>query len=657
MDRRLKSFNRKDLFVIVAGIVLGTVGMYVFKGPVSATFAFFYFIAILSAVTYHGLFTGLGVALFASLISLPAVLSDPILQESKNFTLYIILHVGLPAAFAFGAYQLVYRYERQRKQIDELSQSQVKMSRALDEELTRMQLLYQISEKLKSEFQLHKIGDMALDALLKITHAKGCSVWWYDESQGKLVCIGARGVFRGDWQKARLSPGEGISGLAFRERRLIHVTELGKDFGWENKLQREGTFTSALSAPLLGHDKPIGAITILDKIGSKHFSKTDEKLMMMLSSRIAVMLENALLYKELKGQLERTSSLLDVARNLIEVVDLKKLFQVIIENAVSICGAGGGYLLLINREGMLEPKAYVGFASGFAETLKLKLGEGLSGKVAETGQSICALTFDEILKLRHREIHWADISSAIWMPLLLDGKSEGVMCIYTKKDQPTLTEEHKSLLETFAGLAVLAIERSKLYEDMVNTNRRAVEALAAALDAREPSSARKQRTAARFIEHFTKHFDLSPKEREALELAAYLYDIGKIGIPDALLGKAAPLEPEERSLMEKHVYIGADIVGTVDFLKDVVPLVYLHHERVDGKGYPLGLKGDDIPLGARILSVLDGYLSMRQERPYRKALSHEEALEQLRKERGRAYDPKVLDVFEAIIDQNGELEV
>lgn len=649
--------KNRYILVTVACFAIGSIGVYLLEGPIAFPFTSFYYLAVLTAAVHLGLSSALGVALVSSLFSLPAIMDSPLLESNSAYALYSILHVGLPSGFAFFAYALVYRYKMQRKELKSLYETQVRITRTLDEELTRLHMTYQLSQQIQTHLSVGKIGEVVLNALLTIVNAKACSVWVYKEDEKMLSCIGASGSVDMDWRRVKIKPGEGIAGTAFQEKKIIRIDDVSDSSLWKNILHRHGKFSSALGVPLMVQDRVLGALSVLDKKDGTSFTLADEKLISLLATQIATSLENAFLYEELKGHLARVSSMLEVAQNLIQVVDLQKLFHVIIENALRICGGDAGYLLLLNEEDNLEPKAFVNILPGFAETLKMRRGEGISGKVLEAGKTLAVTSLEELLSLRHREIHWVDISSAVWIPLLLGNEAQGVMCIYRTRARKPFEEEDISLLETLAGLAVLAIEKNRLYEDLLKMNERAVQALGMALDAFEPSHSKKQKCSASLAREFAKALGLNEKEKQALEFAAHLYDIGKIGIPEAILNKKDPLTEEERRIIQRHVHISADIVSSVEQFKDIVPYVFLHHERIDGTGYPLGLKGKEIPLGAKILSVIDAYVAMRQERPYRPALDHETALMEIKRKAGVWYDPEIVNTLEQILQANGILEV
>jgi response regulator RpfG family c-di-GMP phosphodiesterase len=138
---------------------------------------------------------------------------------------------------------------------------------------------------------------------------------------------------------------------------------------------------------------------------------------------------------------------------------------------------------------------------------------------------------------------------------------------------------------------------------------------------------------------------LGGEARDVVARAAELHDIGKVAIPDAILGKPGPLEPDEEAFMRRHTVIGESIIAEAPALREVAALVRASHERWDGTGYPDGLAGHAIPLGARIVSVCDAYSAMRQKRPYGAVLGEEEALDELRRGAGSQFDPALVAAF------------
>ncbi|MCR4435790.1 MAG: HD domain-containing protein [Clostridiales bacterium] len=175
--------------------------------------------------------------------------------------------------------------------------------------------------------------------------------------------------------------------------------------------------------------------------------------------------------------------------------------------------------------------------------------------------------------------------------------------------------------------------------------RETVAAASAAIDARDAYTAGHSRRVADIACKVGKELGLEDSQLECLELAALLHDIGKIGVPDHILNKPGKLDEEEFKKIQTHPVLGYNILKKIEFLSPMLPAILYHHERPDGKGYPKGLKGDEIPIGASIIAIADTYDAMTSDRPCRSALSHEFAAEEVKKHRGTQFNKEVVDAF------------
>ncbi|MDO8670560.1 MAG: diguanylate cyclase, partial [Dehalococcoidia bacterium] len=175
--------------------------------------------------------------------------------------------------------------------------------------------------------------------------------------------------------------------------------------------------------------------------------------------------------------------------------------------------------------------------------------------------------------------------------------------------------------------------------------------LAAAVDARDSTTLRHSENVARYATAIGRQMGLDGWQLGSLAVAGQLHDVGKIGIPNSILGKDGPLDEDEWKTMCAHPTIGEAILRRAMSLEDVLPLVAFHHERFDGSGYPSKLAGDQIPLGARILAAADAFDAMNSERPYRPSMTHEEAIRELRDKAGTQFDPEVVDAFITALGQ------
>ena len=181
-----------------------------------------------------------------------------------------------------------------------------------------------------------------------------------------------------------------------------------------------------------------------------------------------------------------------------------------------------------------------------------------------------------------------------------------------------------------------------------------VEVLSTALDIRDKMTHRHARRVARMAASVAREMGLSQQQVLEIEYAAALHDIGKIGVADSILRKAAPLDDEEWKDMRRHSELGYEILNGIDFLRDAAEIVWAHHERCDGKGYPRGLSGEEIPLGARVFGVVDAYDAMTSRRPYRQAMSREQACIEIARNAGTQFDTEVVNAFLVMIRRTPE---
>jgi putative nucleotidyltransferase with HDIG domain len=170
------------------------------------------------------------------------------------------------------------------------------------------------------------------------------------------------------------------------------------------------------------------------------------------------------------------------------------------------------------------------------------------------------------------------------------------------------------------------------------------------VEARDPYTYGHSRKVNAYAVALAETIGLPPDEVSRISTAALLHDVGKVGIPDKILNKKEKLSAADWEIIESHSRLGANIVGNVPNLVPCTPIILHHHERWDGSGYPEGLKEENIPLGARVLAIADAFDAMTSERPYRGALSHKEAVEELRKGAGIQFDPKLVEVFIGIAE-------
>jgi HD-GYP domain-containing protein (c-di-GMP phosphodiesterase class II) len=240
-------------------------------------------------------------------------------------------------------------------------------------------------------------------------------------------------------------------------------------------------------------------------------------------------------------------------------------------------------------------------------------------------------------------------SSEVAVPLLVGGRTWGVIsCIAGPRGLDDID------VELIAGVAehlAAAVRTGDLYEQLTQSMIGTAEALAAALEAKDSYTADHARSIADLAVTVGRKLDLSDSAIEDLRYGGIFHDVGKIAIPDAIINKPGPLTDEEFEVIKQHPDIGAEILAPVPFLYGVRTIVRHAHEHWDGGGYPEGLRGAQIPLGARIVLAVDAYHAMTSDRPYREAMSHQEACQELRDHAGTQFDPEVVDALLAVLSR------
>jgi response regulator RpfG family c-di-GMP phosphodiesterase len=237
-------------------------------------------------------------------------------------------------------------------------------------------------------------------------------------------------------------------------------------------------------------------------------------------------------------------------------------------------------------------------------------------------------------------------------------KSEtiGYLCVLSYTRGKKFDEGQRKLLRMVASRAAAAIENAKLYEDLKSTFRQTIKGLASAIDKMDRYTSGHSERVAGYAQLLAIKVGLSPEEVEITRQAALMHDIGKIGCV-MNLNKPGKLSTEEYDVFKKHPTYGKDILEPITFLHPLIPAVHLHHERWDGRGYPLGLKGQDIPLIARLIAVADTYDAMTSDRAYRKALPHEVAASEVARCCGTQFDPEIGQYFAKAIEEHREEKI
>ena len=243
------------------------------------------------------------------------------------------------------------------------------------------------------------------------------------------------------------------------------------------------------------------------------------------------------------------------------------------------------------------------------------------------------------------------------VPLLAKGELVGVLEIYHRSPLE-VDSEWLDFLETLAGQAAIAISNAVLFDDLQRTKiglevsyAKTLEGWVRALDMRDKETEGHTQRVTELTIRLASFMGIEKDELVHINRGALLHDIGKMAVPDEILHKKESLTDEDWEVIRRHPTYARDFLAEIDYLKPAIDIPYSHHEKWDGSGYPMGLKGREIPLTARIFSIVDVWDALRSDRPYRKAWSRKKTLKYIREQSGTYFDPQVVEAFMELIEE------
>jgi response regulator RpfG family c-di-GMP phosphodiesterase len=358
-------------------------------------------------------------------------------------------------------------------------------------------------------------------------------------------------------------------------------------------------------------------------------------------------LEKTRLGKVLFGEVERDN----IARLEILYETNKKpanstrlpdmLEQVITMTQRTLNAEAASVLLFRDNDQELYFEAVTGPVGKALKQVKLSAQYGIAGQVVRTGKPLIVNDVTRSANF-HKVIDDTTgyyTKSLICAPLNVGRRILGVIEVLNKREGNIFNEHDMEAVVSVANTAAMAIENTRLQQTLMEAYKNTIKALASAVDAKDPYT---RGHSERVMEYSLKagmSLSISMDEAEALEYAGVLHDVGKIAIDSSILSKPGPLTTEEWAIMRTHPALGAELLKEIPFLEDAVALVLSHHEKHDGTGYPNGLKGDEIPMGARLIAVADAFDTMTTDRSYRSALPIDKAVEELNDCSGSQFCP------------------
>ena len=384
-----------------------------------------------------------------------------------------------------------------------------------------------------------------------------------------------------------------------------------------------------------------------------------EKLFETLAGHLEVALQRMIAQQKILAQIRNISFLKLISRTINVDMDfdtivgplLRKIQKSLDSDAIA---------LYLNDKGTndLSCRAYCGFRTELVEQAHISYGQAYVGLAAEEQRIISISNFDGIdpQSLYSKLIHAEDFTSQHCAPIMIAGKTIGVLEVFQRK---TFSPNSEWLIlfdaiATQTGLAMdynsINADLQKAYMDLELSYEATIEGWSAAMDYRDQETEGHSKRVTSLALSLAARLGISEEKIVSISRGALLHDVGKIGIPDSILKKPGPLSAEEWVLMKRHPLIAYEMLSRIPYLKESLSIPLYHHEKWDGSGYPEGLKGDKIPLAARLFSIIDVFDALTSDRPYRKAWDLTETLQYIREQAGIQFDPKIVEVFISMIE-------
>ena len=505
--------------------------------------------------------------------------------------------------------------------------------------IAHLKMLQSLSGKLSRLNDVERIGLTIADELRLLIDYHNCRVFLRDGDD--LLPV----AFRGDLTSAdpgtavelqATRVGRGITGRVAATGEALLTGDAAKSEFGEQIAGTAEIEESLLAVPLIFGSRVTGVI-VISKLGLDQFDADDLRLLEVLAAHASVALENARLYEAQRREAESATALLEFGRELAGAKGVAEVAHRVVFGSARILSSPSVSLLLEDGESgdLLRLAEHDGAAT---RTTRAAVPRGiLLDSWLDRGEPFLAETTAGHPLLSDPRAPSGTIAVA---PFALGGRRGAIAAVV-----PVLATFGTRELELLGGVAQqakIALQNAESYETLERTFLSTVEALVNALEARDEHSSSHGRTIADLALKVGLELGFGPPALRRLELGALLHDIGKLGIPESILAKPAPLTDAERDIVNGHPILGERILAPIEQLEEVRRIVRCAHENFDGTGYPDRLAGEEIPIESRIVLACDAYHAMTTDRPYRASIGAEEAKARLRHGSGTQFDPSVV---------------
>jgi response regulator RpfG family c-di-GMP phosphodiesterase len=410
--------------------------------------------------------------------------------------------------------------------------------------------------------------------------------------------------------------------------------------------------------PIQSTAGPVGVLMVAIETGRQ--ISEESNLLTILAEITGNSIHRVQLYEQSQRQVRRLTTLRDIDAAIASSFDLRLTLNILMDQTINHLNVDAVDIGLYHPDiQSLTYLASAGFQTATPTRPQVRPGDGLAGQVI-VRQSIVHVTDLQNAPETQNEmlIRREGFVTYIGIPLIVKGQLKGVFEIFHRSPlSPTL--DWMEFLHTLAGQAAIAIDSSQLFENLQRSNQELMQAYdttlegwARALELRDRETEGHTRRVTELTLHLARYMGINDYEMVNIHRGVLLHDIGKMGVPDHILKKTGKLDDQEWVEMRKHPVYAYNLLAPISYLRSALDIPYCHHEHWDGNGYPRGLRGEQIPLSARIFSVVDIWDALLSDRPYRKAWPRERVVHYIKDVAGTILDPKIVEIFLGMIEKH-----
>ena len=520
--------------------------------------------------------------------------------------------------------------------------------------LHELEIVNTLSIRLRSLQDVDDILSAVLDQLSLSLSVGDAALWLYSRDDDLLRLAVARGWFS-QLSITQRRPGEGLAGKIFRSEHTYRITEFSREALSDEKVEHlRGR--GGIGLPLRTSNEAIGVL-ILSVDHPRQLTPDETDLLIIVAELTGNAIHRARLYRRTQEQLRRLTALRDVDLAISSSHVLGVMLDTIIDRTVQQLQVDAASILLYDPLlQVLKFEAGSGFRSSEATSARMRIGEGYAGSAILTREMVKIPSLKPSLDSPRGLIREGFVSYYA-VPLVAKGQIKGVLEVFTRAAFSP-SADWLEFLEAMAGQAAIAIDSAQLFDNLQRTNRElelaydtTLEGWGKAVELRDEETERHTERVTELTLQLARSMGVKEDEMIHVRRGALLHDIGKMGVPDDILRKPGTLTDDEWVTMRQHVQNAHDLLSPISYLRKAIAIPYCHHEKWDGTGYPRGLKGEEIPLSARIFAVVDVWDALSSDRPYRSSWEREKVLAYIKEQSGLHFDPAVVEMFVQMVDE------